>query len=63
MRGPVGAVAIPYGGARCFKMGKFCEITEKIAIFTHDSPGNMKGIATPVCPLARNDVLFNKAIN
>ena len=33
-----------------------------MTITTIDSPGNLKGIATPVCALARNDVFFFGAL-
>ena len=36
----------------------FLQTLEKWLVSTIDDPGNLKGIATPVCALARNDSSF-----
>ena len=51
-------MAIPYGGADTEKEENVTWLQGKITFSATKSPRKIRGIATPVCGLARNDVRF-----
>jgi hypothetical protein len=54
----VTGVAIPYGGALWYRRQKTKWLHGNVLFSAHLVHGNLMGIATPVCALVRNDVLF-----